>query len=487
MKEAIDLYVEKLYQNQNFGMERTRTNLFSRSDYYNLLKPVEKILEDFGDASLEDQRSVLYRMSPVREKIEEFVNRKGIVPGLVASYGTPLYNETLVIGSRQEVGQDSNGRLVPNIELMQEDTIFDLASVTKVFTSISILKLVEDGTININDSITEYAPQFKNLSNVKISDLIAFQVPLKTSKRVDKASSREEAEEILFDIAVDKENNNLNPYTDMGAMVLKYVIEGASGLSYGDYLEKNVISKLGLNDTHIVVPDTKIDRVASTNFGVRLLEEKDSYTRDYSSPNGVVNDPKARILGQEEGNLSGHAGLFATVKDMATLGKALANGSILSRESIEELARNRTGKTVDGKIVQHLGYLVYVKNPNSDSSDVYHALSGNSFTSSGRTGTQITVDPINETHFAMAGGRTHNRLSFIPKERQEEVVTDKWGRRSILLPNGRNVTDSTRFPWEKDEIVHAMQALAIQYKILEDIQGASKQNIKPVAKTLRLV
>ncbi len=486
MNKITSSYVETLYQNQNIGMDDNRMNLFSRSDYEKLLEPVDYILTNYGDVDLDVQRGFLFQRSSIKEMVDDFVYRKGIVPGLVTSYGTPLYNETLVVGSRQEMGIDFNGKVIPNIKLMEEDTIFDLASVTKLFTSISILKLVEDGTINMKDSIVEYAPQFKNLSNVTIFDLLSFNVPLRTSKRIDNAASKEEAEEILFDIAVDKENNNLNPYTDMGAMVLKYVIESASGLSYDDYLKKNVIDKLELHDTHTVVPDSKIARVASTNLGVHVLEEG-NFKMDYGSPLGIVNDPKARILGQMDGNLSGHAGLFSSVKDMAALGKALAAGDILSEDSLKELAKNRTGRPIEGgKPVQYLGYLAYLKNFDKNSSDVYHALGGPSFTSSGRTGTQITVDPVNESHFAMAGGRTHNRILSIASGARDKIITNELGRKSILLPNGRSITDSTRFPWEKDGLVHAIQALTLQYKALEDIQGAKKQNVKPTAKTLCL-
>lgn len=157
-----------------------------------------------------------------------------MVPGMVFSYGTNNYKETVVIGNRQEVTIDKNGTLVPDLEKMTEDTIFDLASVTKLFTSLSILKLVENNIIKLDDDIIKYAPEFKKMNGITIFDLLSFRVPLKTNGRIDNASSLEESVKKLFDIEIDTNSTNNRPYTDMGAMVLKYVIEKASGLKYYD-------------------------------------------------------------------------------------------------------------------------------------------------------------------------------------------------------------------------------------------------------------
>ena len=60
---------------------------------------------------------------------------------------------------------------------MEEDTIFDLASTTKGFTAIAILKLLEMGLIdNLQDDIIKYAPQFENLKGITIYDLFSFRI-----------------------------------------------------------------------------------------------------------------------------------------------------------------------------------------------------------------------------------------------------------------------------------------------------------------------
>ncbi len=469
----LDNYVELLFQNQNNGALKEQQGLFTKKDYYDLLKPVLELVSKYKDYTIEELRNKLFENSGVEENLNDFINKKEMVPGMVFSYGTKNYKETVVIGNRQEVSLNDKGEFVPALEKMTEDTIFDLASVTKIFTSLSILKLVQNGTINLNDEIVKYAPEFKNLKGITIYDLITFGVPLKTNGRVDRASSKEEAEQILFDIEVDKESNNRRPYTDMGAMVLKYVIENASGMNYYQFIDENILKKLKMIDTHVVVPKIKLDRTASTNFDGKYYKDG-NFSITTNAPKGTVYDPKAQIMGQQEGILSGHAGMFSTASDMTSLAKGIIGGQVIDDDYVEMMAKNRTGKKYiedeKEKYVQYLGMLCYSKNPILSDSELFHAMSGKAFASAGWTGTQLTVDPINELYFFMAANRSHNRMTFIDPAQRDKVEIDENGKKTILLPNGDIKIDATRFAWDRDAaIVHPTLKLTIQYKMLEDV------------------
>lgn len=469
----LDNYVELLFQNQNSGALKEQQGLFTKKDYYDLLKPVLELVSKYKDYTIEELRNKLFENSGVEENLNDFINKKEMVPGMVFSYGTKNYKETVVIGNRQEVSLNDKGEFVPALEKMTEDTIFDLASVTKIFTSLSILKLVQNGTINLNDEIVKYAPEFKNLKGITIYDLITFGVPLKTNGRVDRASSKEEAEQILFDIEVDKESNNRRPYTDMGAMVLKYVIENASGMNYYQFIDENILKKLKMIDTHVVVPKIKLDRTASTNFDGKYYKDG-NFSITTNAPKGTVYDPKAQIMGQQEGILSGHAGMFSTASDMTSLAKGIIGGQVIDDDYVEMMAKNRTGKKYiedeKEKYVQYLGMLCYSKNPILSDSELFHAMSGKAFASAGWTGTQLTVDPINELYFFMAANRSHNRMTFIDPAQRDKVEIDENGKKTILLPNGDIKIDATRFAWDRDAaIVHPTLKLTIQYKMLEDV------------------
>lgn len=479
LEKYLEEYVDSLYEKQNIGAIPEQQGLYTKKDYYNLLKPVIILVSKYKDYTIEELRNKLYEESNIEESLNDFIYKKEMVPGMVFSYGTKNYKETVIIGNRQEVSLNEEGKMVPALEQMTEDTIFDLASVTKIFTSLSILKLVQNGVVKLSDEITKYAPSFKNLNKVTIYDLITFNTPLKTKSRVDKASSKEEAQQILFDIEVDNESENKRPYTDMGAMVLKYVIESASGMDYYQFIDENILKKAKMYDTHVVVPEFKLDRVASTNFDGKYYKDG-NFTITTNVKKGIAYDPKAQIMGQPEGILSGHAGLFSTASDMTSLAKKIMSGQIIDDEYVEMMAKNRTGRKYieddKEKYVQYLGMLCYSKNPILADSELFHAMSGKSFASAGWTGTQLTVDPVNELYFFMAANRSHNRMTFIDSVQKQKMEIDENGKKTILLPNGDVKIDATRFAWDRDAaVVHPALKLAIQYKMLEDIYSYSKE------------
>ena len=164
-------------------------------------------------------------------------------------------------------------------------------------------------------------------------------MPLKTNKRIDKAYSREEAEQILFDIEINQASTNKKPYTDMGAMILKYVIESASGTNYYNFIYENILKPLNMNDTHVMVPTMKLNRVSSTNLDGKYYKDG-SFTITTNIKKGVVYDSKARIMGQQEGILSGHAGLFSTVNDMTNLAKGIIYEQVISDNSLKMMIKN---------------------------------------------------------------------------------------------------------------------------------------------------
>ena len=472
LENYLEKYIEDLYQKQNNGVEKIRQGLFSKKDYYELLKPVIELVSNYKDYSLEEMRNILFENSGIEHKLKEFIYQKQMVPGMVFSYGTDKFKETVVIGNRQEVSLDENGNLIPSLDKMTEDTIFDLASITKIFTGISILKLVQNGIISLDDEIIRYAPEFKNLKGVTIFDLITFNTPLKTNGRVDRAFNKEEAEKILFDIEIDNTSNNTRPYTDMGAMVLKYVIEKASGINYYKFVCENILNKAKMKDTSVVVPKIKLDRLASTNFDGKYY--KDGNFSITKNSLGSVYDPKAKIMGGNEGILSGHAGLFSTAPDMTNLAKSIIGGKVIDEEYVEMMAKNRQGRKYmeagKEKYVQYLGMMCYSKHPVLSDSELFHAMSGKSFASAGWTGTQLTVDPINQIYFFMGANRSHNRMTFIDPSQKDKIETLENGKRIILLPNGNTMIDATRFAWERDSVVvHPTLKLTLQYKMLEDI------------------
>ena len=162
LNKFLEEYVLKLYNNSNVNMSIEQRNLYSKEKYYVLLKPVVELLKKYPDDTIQELKDKLFLLSGIEGKLKDFIYLKKMTPGVVINYGTNDYKETIVVGNREEVKLIDN-KLVPSVSKMQEDTIFDLASITKLYTSISILKLVEKGLISLDDKITKYLPNFRNL------------------------------------------------------------------------------------------------------------------------------------------------------------------------------------------------------------------------------------------------------------------------------------------------------------------------------------
>ena len=468
-------YIKDLMIKQNEGAFKEQQNLFSEKSYYELLRPVVELVKENKSDSLDELREKLFSASLLSEKLKDFIYTKEMTPGMVFSYGTPNYRETVVIGNKQEVSLDKDGNLIPAVEKMTEGTIFDLASITKVFTSLSILRLVKENKIKLRDEVKKYVPEFENLNGVTIFDLVSFQIPLRTDGRIEDGDSLLEADKIFKGVYIDKAKigGTGNPYTDLGAMVLKCVIEKVSGETFYNYVDDTILKPLKMEDSYALVPKYKLDRVASTSFETKYFKDKGIVNLPIRD-RGIVNDGKAYILGQPDGALSGHAGMFSTVKDMSILAKAIIGGQVIDEEYVEMMAKNRTGRMyLDGdkeKFVQYLGFLCYSKNPILADSEVFHALSGRTFANGGFTGNQLTIDPINKMYFFLASNRTHNRVSVVDPAMRSNVNFDENGKGTLVLPDGRIKTVSYKYAWDRDAaVVHPCIKLAMQYKFLEDI------------------
>ena len=484
----IDNYINTLYENQNIGADSNQRDLFKREDYLKILKEVLTLLKDNKDLSIEELRNKLYENSHIEDAFKDFFLRQGLAPGAVITYGTKNYQERIIIGNKQEV-IERNGILIPQEEKMEEDTLFDLASTTKIFTAICILKLVEDGSLKLNSEFIKYAPQFKNLKGLTILDLLTFE-PLEVAEKIDSKEDLEEAEKILFTAKRKSDSNGFGIYNDIAPMALKYVIEKITGLTYYDYLKKEVLDKIGMSSTFVKIPDSRLDSTANSNYDGRYYDDGKYFIRTKATK-GISTDDKARILGQPLGILSGHAGLFSSSSDMTKLARALIDNKILRVDIRDEMARNRRGFALikpDGtkNYAQFFGMLCYSKNPNLPSSEVGHMLSGKSFASAGWSGTQQTIDPLNNINFTLLSNRSHNRMTVIGSSHKSEVHEREDGKRTIILPNGVEMIDATKYAFLRDDVIRKCLILALQYKMLEDITGYSKnnENIETSSKTI---
>ena len=241
--------------------------------------------------------------------------------GYVIKTMDPTFNiETLVMGNRS---------VIPTKEPMTEDCLFDIASLTKVFTSIVTYQSVESGLINLEDSITRFAPEFKNLQNVDILDLLSHRVECWTSAYLGDVKGRSHFEQELFTAYVKEQKQ---AYKDVHYMILSYVLEKIYGASFEDIILTNIARPLDLNS--ITFNPCKDEPIVSSNY-----ERVNGIVRDDVHP-GVVHDQKAKVA-QELGFGLGHAGIFSDTQDLMSVLISLIDNreQLLKKETVNQMFR----------------------------------------------------------------------------------------------------------------------------------------------------
>lgn len=459
----LNKFINRLVKNQNMTSTPYLQDMYSKRDYYHFLYDVLLIMKQFPHASLATIRIKLLEQSGLKELIQSFVHDKALTPGLLLDFGTEKLRDTIICGNAQEV---------PDTKALSHDTIFDLASTSKLFTCIGILKLQEMGLIDLFAPVSSYVPSFPYLDDVTIYDLLKFRVKVQTDKRIDQAKTIEEAHQILYTAKPSSNQHFHNAYTDIGAMILRVVIENITHIPFTEFVKTTILDIAGMEDTHLIVPEDKINRVANENYSKIVNQYGQVITRFYDTP-GTPHDAKTKAIGASIGIAPGHAGYFSTSKDMIKLGNALINGTIISKDSVLSISDNAAGYDDNGSFTTFYGSLVYLKQP--DSNNIYLPLSGKSFISPGFAGTTLCVDPINKLNIFIGANRLHNRIYQIHPSFKHRIITKENGRKVFLLPDNSEVTVTDSFTIDRTHLLKKAIQLSIQYQFLESIYPRKKE------------
>lgn len=459
-------YIDTLLENQKDTDCVEQRIFLNRNDYYLLLRSVLEVIKNNQNAkSIFTYRNELFKKSGLLELIESFVYETRVTPGLVIDFGTQKSRDIILCGYKDEV-KLFNNQIIPTYTQVESDTIYDLASTSKFFTCLAIYYLVDAGKIDLFKPITEYCPSFVNLNKVTVYDLLKFRQNIETNGRIDQTKSIKDAEQLLFNAVVNNDKNIYNHYSDMGAMILKYVIEATSKMKFTDFIEEIIIKPLKMEDTYLNVPQDKKERIASENFYATVDQYGIIHQNNYCFK-GLVHDPKANHIGHSLGNAPGHAGYFSTTVDMIKLANALLNNEIISRTSLRDISSNKVGEKIDNIYTYYYGSLVYLKQPDPKKLSVYPPLSGRSFMSPGFAGTTLSIDPLNKITMFIGANRLHNRIYKIP---DSFIQIDPNGCRYY-----QNKVVSSTFTRDKEILVKKVLDLAIEYQFLEILFPQEKE------------
>ncbi len=341
----------------------------------------------------------------LEEGMNFLVYKSRMLSGLSVTYGTESLSETFCTGNARELlhPDDSFESPVP----LEESSIFDLASLTKCFTSVLAFLLIREHRLDPDASPFHYEPRFIHLTGTTIMDVLTFNVGLTTAGRIDDASSPEDGLHRLYQ-TVCSPPPRIRLYSDIPAMIIARIIESVSGMSYMSFLRERILKPLGMNET-TSTPDPL--RCVDYRFEHRLI---DGSLKVSNGIPGIVHDPKAALLQPACLDCCGHAGLFSTRQDMQRFAQALLGGELLTSDELRLMGTNHTGFAYpDGTYRQFLGCLCFSKHPNQRLSELPSWMSHHAVGLSGFTGNHLAIDPDTGTFILYLGNRVHHRLTRI--------------------------------------------------------------------------
>src|ERR1700674_1812311 len=288
--------------------------------------------------------------------------------------------------------------LEPRREPMTVDTIFDLASLTKVIaTTTAVMQLVEKGRIRVNEPVAKYIPEFaeNGKEEITVRELLTHHSGLPADLDLSQLylSQPGQGRETAFHMAY-AEKPIYAPgsrflYSDINFIVLGALVERVSGMSLNEYCQKNIFVPLRMAHTRFLPPAAWLPKIAPTQY-----DEHDKMLR------GVVHDPTARRMG----GVAGHAGLFSTADDLAKFAQALLNGgTILSALMVEKMTTPQQPPT--SQVLHGFGWDI----DSPFSSNRGDLLPVGSFGHTGFTGTSLWIDPTTQTLIIVLTNAVHPR------------------------------------------------------------------------------
>ncbi len=295
---------------------------------------------------------------------------------------------------------------VPAEEPMTLDTVFDLASLTKVVaTTTAVMTLIEDGRIRLNGTVASHIPGFERYGKggITIRHLLTHVSGLRPDVDLHPWSGYDAAIELAKDEVPTSAPGESFVYSDINFFLLGDIVSRVTGQSLDAYLRERVFLPLGMTDTGFLPPRTLLPRIAPTE---RCAEQDAWPCKRLDAPplRGVVHDPTARRMG----GIAGHAGLFSTARDLKLfarmlLGKGrLGATRVLSAASVAAMTSPQTPAGMAS--VRGLGWDIDTTF-SSNRGDLFPA--GTSYGHTGFTGTSLWIDPASDSYVIFLSSRLH--------------------------------------------------------------------------------
>jgi uncharacterized protein YbbC (DUF1343 family)/CubicO group peptidase (beta-lactamase class C family) len=284
--------------------------------------------------------------------------------------------------------------LVPTVETMTRDTIFDAASLTKVLAATpAIMLLVERGKVNLDAPVSTYIPEYSgDKEKISVRELMTHTsgLPPDVSTRTNWHGT-ETALHLAAAMKLQSAPGTAFRYSDINFFTVGEIVARVSGRPLDQFCAREIYGPLKMTDTGFLPLQSKIPRIAPTEMtdGVMLR--------------GTVHDPTARFMG----GVAGHAGLFTTAADMARFARMMLNMGeldgvrIFQAETVKMMTRVQTPPGMEDR--RGLGWDI---DSGFSSPRGQHFPLG-SYGHTGFTGTAFWIDPFSKTFFIFLSNRVH--------------------------------------------------------------------------------
>lgn len=354
---------------------------------------------------------------------------KDIAPLIQKSISTGKYpGAVILISHRGHIiyrGIFGSRRILPHPAPMKFNTIFDLASLTKVIaTTPAVMQLIEQGKLELDAPVEKYWPAFgeHGKNTITIRELLTHTSGLPA----DISSPAKNETDVLQQITQLKLNHPAGThylYSDVNFVVLASLVERISHQSFARYTQNHIFKSLRMTNTTFLPNSRLQDRIAPTEIIHHQLRW------------GVVQDPLAYSMG----GVSGNAGLFSTAADLGVYAQCLLNngklparknkqsGYLLGPLTVLKMTTPQTSSAFNR--MRTLGWDI-----DSAYSDRGILFPLRSYGHTGWTGTSLWIDPVTQTWIVVLTSRRHAAIS-----NNNQIVED---RRAISTIVAASITDT---------------------------------------------
>jgi D-alanyl-D-alanine carboxypeptidase len=264
-----------------------------------------------------------------KAKLDQFFDRlaeknKAMGSLVIAKEGKVLY--TRAIGYSQISGTEKKPLTSANR--------FRIGSITKMFTAVMILQLVEEGKLMLTDTLDKFLPQVPNANKITILQILSHRSGIPNVNREQNAQgnvnttpiTNDEHLALIINAKPDFEPGTKSLYSNSGYFILGLIVEKLTGKSYEAALQEKITTKIGLRDTYTATGNIDVNKNESLTY--------------FILPGG---DWK-QIRETHPSLLFGAGAIVSTPNDLTKFIQALFDGKIVSKKSLDLMTTIRDGE-----------------------------------------------------------------------------------------------------------------------------------------------